>query len=171
MPNSTTNPPIEIGIPPWTVATTGPAASGQVTQWYYHCSRVFSSGSCVASGVNVVAGTTTGAVVRVFLLDLGGNILASNAVAGTTLSTASVANAVPFSTPYAIVGPQAYFIAVQANAGTNNILSFVTQVAAPAGFIGNTSADVPSSLATPTSGVITPPTAYVSAKAPVVSLY
>jgi hypothetical protein len=172
MPNSTTNPPVEISIPPWTVATTGPAATGTPTLFYYHCSRVFASGSCVASGVNVVAGSATGAVVRVFLLDLGGNILASSAVAGTALTTASGANAVAFSTPYAVVGPQAYFIAVQATLSTANHLSFVTQTVAPAGFIGNTSADVSAaSLATPTSGVITPPTAYVSAKAPVVSLY
>jgi hypothetical protein len=51
-------------------------------------------------------------------------------------------------------------------------MAFVTQTSAPAGFIGNTSADVSAaSLATPTSGVITPPTAYATAKAPVVSLY
>lgn len=172
MPNSTTNPPVEIAIPPWTIATTGPAATAAPTQWYYHCSRVFASGSCVASGVNVVSGSGTTAVVRVFLLDLGGNILASSAVAGTTLSASNLPNAVAFSTPYAIVGPQAYFIAVQANAATANGMAFVTQTSAPAGFIGNTSADVSAaSLATPTSGVITPPTAYVTAKAPVVSLY
>ena len=69
MPLSTTNPPVEITIPAFTVASPQVGATGTPTQWYYHCSRVFATGSCVTSGVNVVAGSAGAATVRVFLLD------------------------------------------------------------------------------------------------------
>ena len=174
MPNSTTNPPVEIGIPPWTVATPAAAGVGTITTtaWYYYSSRVFASGSCVASGVNVSVGTTGGVTVRAFLTDIGGNILASSALAGQVLGTASTVSSIPFSTSYPIVGPQAYFIVIQVAANTANSLSVVTQVSPPAGFIGGASADVSAaSLATPASGTIAPPTSYTTAKAPLVSLY
>jgi hypothetical protein len=175
MPNSTTNPPVEIAIPPWTIAVTAPAATATPTAWRYNCSRVFAAGSCVSSGVNVVSGaaTTSLTTVRVFLLDLGGNILASSAVAGQALiNTAYTVNAVPFSTPYALVGPQAYFIAVQTNATVTDVISGVAATVPPAGFLGGPNTDtVATSFATPTSGAITPPVVYTSAKAPVVSLY
>ena len=172
MPLSTTNPPVEITIPAFTVASPQVGATGTPTQWYYHCSRVFATGSCVTSGVNVVAGSAGAATVRVFLLDEGGTILASSAVAGSLLGGANTVTAVPFSSAYQIAGPKTLFIAVQANAATTNGLALVTQTSPIPGFLGNTSADVSAvSLATPTSGTITPPTAYVTAKAPVASLY
>jgi len=176
MPNSTTNPPVEVAVPSWTVASPSgsitPAVTALPAAFKYSCVRVFAPGSCTASGVSILAGSGT-ATVRVFLTDAGGNVLASSAVAGVTL-TANVYNNVPFSSAVQLVGPAAFNIVVQGNAATANGLMTVQNSAAtaPAGLVGGVSADTaPVAFGTPVGNAITVPTTYTTQTVPIASLY
>jgi hypothetical protein len=175
MPNSTTNPPVEIAIPAWTVATPSgvPVATSTVTtQTYkYHMSRVFATGSFVTSGVKYFNGGTA-VKVRAVLCDAGGTILASSPLAAVT-NTAGSENTLAWSTPYAVTGPCALFIGLQVElGGTGTLVTISTTVLTNQGFLGNVSPDASlGSFALPASGVITVPTTYAVNLAPLVSLY
>lgn len=176
MPNSTTNPPVEISIPPWTVATpTGAtvATAASVTAYKYYLSRVFASGSFVTSGVKYLMGSAGGtAKVRAVLCDAGGTILASSPFAAPA-TTASVENTLAWSTPYAVTGPATLFIGLQTDTtSANNFLLIAQTLITNTGFLGGVSPDVAAAtFVLPTSNVITLPATYAVSTAPAVSLY
>ena len=176
MPLSTTNPPVEVAVPAFTVASQSGSVTPAVTTlpaaFKYSCVRVFAPGSCTASGISILAGSGT-ATVRVFLTDAGGNVLASSAAAGTLL-TASVYNSIPFTSAYQLVGPAAFYIVVQGNAATSNGLMTVQNSAAtaPPGLVGGVSVDTaPAAFGTPVGNAITVPTTYTTQTVPIASLY
>lgn len=176
MPISTTNPPVEVAVPAFTVASQSgsitPAATALPAAFKYSCVRVFAPGSCTASGISILAGTGT-ATVRVFLTDAGGNVLASSAVAGTLL-TASVYNSLPFTSAYQLVGPAVFNIVVQGTTNTAAGLMTVSNSAAtaPPGLVGGVSVDTaPAAFGTPVGNAITVPTTYTTATVPIALLF
>lgn len=111
MPNSTTNPPVEIRIRPiglgsWfpNTATSGTnkqsAASG--TTLYYV--SVVVPGSCFISGITFLAGaTSTAGTVKASLHSLDGTLLGVSAATATP--TASTTLNLPLTTGYELSGP------------------------------------------------------------------
>jgi len=175
MPNSTTNPPVEIAIAPFTVATPfcgyPVPATVTTTAYRYYMSRVFAAGSFVTSGVKYLGGSAD-VKVRAVLCDAGGTVLASSALVPTTNGGTAGEKTLAWTTPYAVTGPATLFIGLQSETGANAFSAY--KVAAPTitGFLGGVSPDAAgTSYALPTSGVISVPTAYVVDTAPVVSLY
>ena len=175
MPNSTTNPPVEIGIPPWTVATplgSPVPAVTTITAYRYYMSRVFAAGSFVTSGVKYLSGTAD-VKVRAVLCDAGGTVLASSALAPTTNGASAVSEkTLAWTTPYAVTGPCSLWIALQSETSVAALATIGTTAATNTGFLGGVSPDAAgTSYALPTSGVISVPTAYAVSTAPAVSLY
>lgn len=175
MPNSTTNPPVEIAIAPFTVATPfcghPVPASSSVTAYAYYMSRVFAAGSFVTSGVKYLSGSAS-AKVRAVLCDAGGTVLASSALVPTLNGGTAGEKTLAWTTPYAVTGPTTLFIGLQSESTTNVLSTYTVAAATITGFLGGISPDTAgSSYALPASGVISIPTAYVVSTAPVVSLY
>ena len=129
MPNSTTNPPVEIAVPAWTVS--GPATAVPLsltpTNTELLLTRVFVNGSTVVSGVTVLGGsasTVTANKFRSFLFDSGGNLVAASAAVGGASAAAYTGTPVPFSAPYSVVGPAVLYVGIMGDAGTDSMSTY-----------------------------------------------
>jgi len=120
MPNSTTNPPIEIRLRPsglgswWPTAasSTGSGTNKQAandTTLYYV--SIVVPGSCFISGISYLAGaTSTGSTVKASLHSLDGTLLGVSAA--TTTPTASTVLNLPLTTGYDLTGPAIVLVAL-----------------------------------------------------------
>jgi hypothetical protein len=91
-----------------------------------NCTELDVSANKLATGLAVMFGTTAGGSDKhlVALLDGGGNVLATSALAGATNSTASTYVRFAFTSQYLVVGPAQYFACTQSN-GTSDTLRFL----------------------------------------------
>lgn len=106
------------------VATTGLNQKQIVTTETYY-SEVFVPANTTITGISVLNGHTTNASVNlnVGLANSTGKIVANSATT-TAQATADTYQQIPFTSPYAAVGPAKYYIAVQGSATTGFIATF-----------------------------------------------
>lgn len=99
-------------------STTGLTQKQIVTTETYYA-EVFVEGNCTITGISVLNGHTTSAGVNlnVALVNSSGVVVAKSATT-TAQSTADAYQQIPFTTPYAAVGPAKYYIAVQGSQTT-----------------------------------------------------
>ena len=124
MPNSTTNPPVEIAVPAWTVSGPTPVVPLTVTSpaaTTLLLTRIFVNGSVTTSGVNLLNGTNQTATansVRAFLFDASGSLVAASTATGATgLTTTYASYTIPFSAPYSVSGPTVLYIGIMTGLG------------------------------------------------------
>jgi hypothetical protein len=93
-----------------------------------NCTELDVPANKLATGLAVMFGTTAGGSDKhlVALLDGGGNVLATSALAGATNSTASTYVKFAFTSQYLVVGPGQYFACTQSNGTSDTIRMLVT---------------------------------------------
>lgn len=170
MPNSTTNPPIEIPARPNNTRTWQPIAAtsgtdSACTSGTAYVGTVNVTGNVTITGIEYLIGSVGGTdKVIVSLHDEGGAVLANSAVAGVTVGTAANTQQVPFTAPYTVKGPAKLFVGVTFNGTT---AKFRTVPAfCHGGVLGNS--------VTQTFGTVaafTAPTTFTADKVPVANLY
>lgn len=102
------------------LTTTG-ANQKQIVTTETYFSEVFIPASTTVTGISLLLGHTTAAQnVFVGLANSSGTIVA-NSNTTTAMGTADTFQQIPFTTPYAAVGPAKYFIAVQSSQTTGFI--------------------------------------------------
>ena len=106
------------GVQPVGALTTNYHQTQFVTTDTYYA-EVFVPVNTTLTGISVLNGHTTSASqnINVGLANSAGTIVASSATTNAQ-STADTYQQIPFSTPYAAVGPAKYYIAVQGSATT-----------------------------------------------------
>lgn len=111
---TTISPPNPISTNPTTYAS-GTEYAGML----YIPSNATLTGACLLNG------GTTGTNTNIYILwNSAGTVVAHTATAGTTTGTASKYSCVAFTATVNVMGPQTYFIGVQANGTTDNFQSY-----------------------------------------------
>ncbi len=129
----------------------------------YWC-QTFIPCNTTITGVNYLIGSVGGTdKVIVALYSSTGVLLANSALAGVTTGTAANFQAVPFTAPYAAVGPAVYYVAVQMNGTT---AKWRSHTAPGLTFVTGTVAGTFGTLA-----AITPGTTYTANKGPIACTY
>lgn len=157
-----------IGIGTWQpiAATSGTdTACADVTLFY---ASIFVPGDCVVSGIKYLIGSVGGTdKVVASLHDSAGTLLATSALAGTTVGTAANSQSLSFTVPETITGPDYYFIGLTFNGTTAKFRSVPAFCDAGSG-LHSGSATVVS--LTPASFVPSS-TAFTADKGPIASLF
>ena len=170
MPNSTTNPPIEILARPNNIRTWQPIAAtsgtdSACTNGTAYVGTLNIPGNCTITGLEYLIGSVGGTdKVIVSLHDEGGAVLANSAVAGVTVGTAANTQQVPFTAAVTVVGPCKVFVALTFNGTTAKFRTI--PAFCHGGILGNS--------VTQTFGTVaafTPPTTFTADKVPVANLY
>jgi hypothetical protein len=188
MPNSTTNPPVEIAVPAWTASGPTPVIPLTVaspTATTLLLTRIFVNGSVAASGVNLLNGTGTTATpnsVRAFLFDASGSLVAASTATGATgLATAYASYTIPFSAPYSVSGPTTLYIGIMTGlANSLSTYSLNSKGALPSLATGSVNSLVYATYGLDSAGALSKttsltatqiPVAYTDVVGPVASLY
>lgn len=105
------------------IATTGLTQKQIVTTESYYA-EIFVEGNTTITGISVLNGHTT-ATQNVFvgLANSGGTIVAKS-VTTTAQGTADAYQQIPFTSPYAAIGPAKYYVVVQSSQTTGFITTF-----------------------------------------------
>jgi hypothetical protein len=176
MPNSTTNPPVEMPIRPinlgnWPVATatTGTDTTVAANTTLYYTS-VFIPGNTTITGVKYLAGSaSTNGNVFASIHDTGGTLLGSTLATATVATpTAAQTGLVPLATPLQITGPRHVLVGLSFSSTSDHLRTVPTYCDAGSGIFGGTV-----TLGTAnTAATFTPSsTQFTGATAPIVSLY
>lgn len=103
------------GVRTWqaAAATSGDDTTVAIALFY---ASAYVQGDCQVNGIGYLVGSAggTGKVI-VSLHDIGGNVLAQSAVAGTVIGTAAQTQEVSFTAPYQLQGPGLFLLAVTFN--------------------------------------------------------
>lgn len=171
---TTTTGGIAGGIPrncgTWSITAVGNGTpTTPTTSTLYHGS-IFVPANMTITGIQYMRGSAgiTSQKVIVTLHNAAGTLVANSATAGTTVGTASQAQSVAFTSPYAAVGPAWYFVGVNFDTGTAALFQTIPAFCGCGnGVVGNS---IVQTFGTPTT--LTPiPTTLTADKVPVASLY
>lgn len=141
-------------------ATTGTDTAG--INGTVFVTELFVPTNCTVTGISYLIGSVGGTDKAIALLfNSAGAVLATSAVAGTTVGTTATMQHLDFITPYAAIGPGLYFVGVQYNGNTAKIRTGV--------FGDKATTSAAQTFGTPAS--ITAPTTFTTALGPIVMTY
>ncbi len=148
------------GIPP-TQTTDGNDTTPSATETYF--AEVFVPCNVTVTGLANFNGSAVGTDKFVFIMwDSTGTAVANSAVAGTTCSGTDAYQAIAFTAPYRALGPAIYYVGLQCNGTTARFNTHILGAFAADKKTATTFGTVPS---------ITAPTAFVTARGPMMTLY
>ncbi len=107
------------GLTTWpvTAATSGTDTACTNGTLYYASLRV--PGACIVTGISYLIGSVGGTdKVIASIYDIGGNLIANSAIAGTTVGTAANLQAIPFTAPATLDAPNFFLLALTFNGTT-----------------------------------------------------
>ena len=137
-----------------------------ITNTILYVAEVFIAANCTVTGASVFWGATTDGNAKICLFNSAGArvaISASTDISGFTGD--SYGTRIAFTATYAAKGPATYYLGVICDTNTNTINTHT---------LGNFGADYVTSLVYGTESgyaTITPPTAFVTARGPIATLY
>ena len=187
MPLSTTNPPVEllarplnIGTWPSVAVATAGGTDTACTSGTVYVASIYIPGTCFVNGIQYLIGSVGGTdKVIATLHDIGGNLLASSAIAGATVGTAANNQQVPItltgstaatlvaSSGYQIIGPTYLYIGLTFNGTTAKFRTIPAQCQSGSGVSAGSGTQT---FGTPAA--FTPSaTSFTAATGPIASLY
>ena len=144
-----------------------PATNSACTNGTAYTGCVFVPGNIVVTGIQYLVGSVGGTdKVVASIHDSSGALIASSAVAGTTVGTANQLQQVPLTAPAALTGPAWYFLALTFNGTTAKFRTIPIYGNVGNGIVGN---GVAQTFGSPAA--FTAPTTFTADKVPIMSLY
>lgn len=99
-------------------STTGLTQKQIVTTETYYA-EVFVEGNCTITGISILNGHTTNAGVNLNVgLANSSGVIVANSATTTAQGTADAYQQIPFTTPYAAIGPAKYYVTIQGSQTT-----------------------------------------------------
>ena len=144
-----------------TTTTFGTDTTPATTETYI--AEVFVPANMTVTGVSVLNGSAVAGNIGVALATSAGAVVASTAAAGVAASGTAAYQLVPFSAPYAAVGPATYYVLLQSN---NTGYRFRSQLAP-----GNCGANKKTGETFGTWTTVTAPTTFTADLGPIAALY
>jgi hypothetical protein len=150
-------------FPPFVAPT---SVTDAIQEWY---SQLFIPANATLTGACFLTGSSPATDKAIVILwNASGTIVANSALTGTTIAGSSIFQCLPFTSTYAALGPQTYYVGLQGNSTHATEISTYPATAAPGTYgTGVQAAGVFGTLA----NISSPSTTFNAGQGPVMSVY